>query len=64
MDFKKVRSIAIFIFPNVDEFDFVGVYEVLGNANRMIEEERLQLDESLQVDRVFGWNSSLFLPFI
>lgn len=50
MDFKKVRSIAIFIFPNVDEFDFVGVYEVLGNANRMIEEGRLQLDEPLHVD--------------
>jgi len=38
IDFKEVRSIAVFIFPDVDEFDFVGVYEVLGNANRMMEE--------------------------
>ena len=49
IDFKKVRSIAIFIFPDVDEFDFVEAYEVLGNANRMIEEGKLELDEPLHV---------------
>lgn len=50
IDFKKVRSIAVFIFPDVDEFDFVGVYEVLGNANRMMEEGPLKLDRLLDVD--------------
>jgi cyclohexyl-isocyanide hydratase len=50
VDFRKVRSIAIFIFPDVDEFDFVGVYEVLGNANRMMEEGSLKLDRPLHVD--------------
>ena len=50
IDFKKVRSIAVFIFPDVDEFDFVGVYEVLGNANRMMEEGTLKLDRLLDVD--------------
>jgi transcriptional regulator GlxA family with amidase domain len=50
IDFKKVRAVAIFIFPDVDEFDFIGVYEVLGNANRMMEEGGLKLDEPLRVD--------------
>lgn len=52
MDFKKIRSIAIFIFPDVEELDFVGVYEVLGNANTMIEEGTLRLDRPLQVEVV------------
>lgn len=50
IDFKKVKSVAVFIFPDVDEFDFVGVYEVLGNVNRMIEEGTLKLDRFLDVD--------------
>jgi len=50
IDFKKVRSIAIFIFPDVEELDFVGVYEVLGNTNRMIEEGTLKLNRTLHVD--------------
>jgi len=50
VDFKKVRSIAIFIFPDVEELDFVGVYEVLGNANTMQKEGTLKLDGLLHVD--------------
>jgi len=50
IDLKNVRSIAIFIFPDVEELDFVGVYEVLGNTNRMIEEGTLKLDRPLHVD--------------
>lgn len=38
VDFKKVRSLAVFIFPDVEGLDFVGVYEVLGNANAMVRE--------------------------
>jgi transcriptional regulator GlxA family with amidase domain len=49
-DFKKVRSLAVFIFPDVEELDFVGVYEVLGNANTMLREGTLKLDRPLRVD--------------
>jgi cyclohexyl-isocyanide hydratase len=50
LDFKKIRSLAIFIFPDVEELDFVGVYEVLGNANTMLKEGTLKLDGPLRVD--------------
>jgi hypothetical protein len=50
VDFKKVRSLAVFIFPDVEEFDFVGVYEVLGNANTMLREGTLKLNGPLRVD--------------
>jgi len=50
MNFKEVRSVAIFIFPDVEELDFVGVYEVLGNANTMLREGLLELDRPLRVD--------------
>lgn len=50
LDFKKVRSLAIFIFPDVEELDFVGVYEVLGSANTMLKEGTLKLDGPLRVD--------------
>ena len=44
IDFKKVRSISVFIFPNVEELDFVGVYEALGSVNTMLKEGILKLD--------------------
>lgn len=47
---KKVRRIAIFIFPDVEELDFVGVYEVLCNSKSMAEEGTLRLDRLLHVD--------------
>ncbi len=50
VDFKKIRYFAIFIFPDVEEFDFVGVYEVLGSANTMLKEGALKLDRPLRVD--------------
>jgi cyclohexyl-isocyanide hydratase len=50
LDFKKIRSLAIFIFPDVEELDFVGVYEVLGSANTMLKEGTLKLDGPLHVD--------------
>ena len=49
-DLRKIRSFAIFIFPDVEELDFVGVYEVLGNANTMLKEGTLKLDRRLRVD--------------
>jgi len=50
VDFKKVRSISIFIFPDVEELDFVGVYETLGSINTMLKEEILKLDGPLKID--------------
>ena len=50
VDFKKVRSISVFIFPDVEELDFVGVYETLGSINTMLKEEILKLDGPLKID--------------
>ena len=48
--FRKVTSISIFIFPDVEEFDFVGVYEVLGSVNTMLKEGILKLEGPLKID--------------
>lgn len=50
IDLKKVGHLTIFIFPDVEELDFVGVYEVLCNSKRMAEEGTLRLDRLLHVD--------------
>ena len=50
LDLRKIRSLAIFIFPDVEELDFVGVYEVLGSANIMLKEGTLKLDRPLRLD--------------
>ena len=50
VDFKKVRSISVFIFPDVEELDFVGVYETLGSVNTMLKERILKLDGPLKID--------------
>ena len=52
VDFGSVRSIAILVFPDVEELDFVGVHEVLGNCSRMAEEGELKLDRPIHVDIV------------
>jgi cyclohexyl-isocyanide hydratase len=48
--FGKVRSISVFIFPNVEEFDFVGVYEVLGSVNTMLKDGILKFERPLRID--------------
>ena len=50
VDFKKVRSISVFIFPDVEELDFVGVYETLGSINTMLKEGILKLNGPLKID--------------
>lgn len=52
VDFRQIRSIAILVFPDVEEFDFIGVYEVLNSVNRMMEEGKLSLDKPLSVEVV------------
>ncbi len=44
------RKVAIFIFPGVEELDFVGVYEVLAGARDMIEQNEIQVEIPLEVD--------------
>jgi cyclohexyl-isocyanide hydratase len=45
-----LKKAAIFIFPEVEELDFVGVFEVLAKSRGMHEEGIIQLDEPMQVD--------------
>lgn len=54
IDLKKVRSVAILIFHDVEELDFVGVYEVLCKSRGMREEGVLTFDSSLNVDIIAG----------
>jgi cyclohexyl-isocyanide hydratase len=50
VDLQKVKSIAIFVFPDVEELDFVGLYEVLCKSTGMREEGFLALDRALHVE--------------
>jgi cyclohexyl-isocyanide hydratase len=54
MDLQNARRIAILIFPDVEELDFVGVYEVLCKSKGMSEEGVLTFDKPLHVDIVGG----------
>ena len=47
---RNVRNIAVFVFPDVEELDFVGVYEVLCKSRGMKEEGVLTFDGPLHVD--------------
>ncbi len=46
----KVRRIGILVFPDVEELDFVGAYEVLAKTKHMWEEGSLNVDEPLSVE--------------
>lgn len=50
IELRNVRNIAVFIFADVEELDFVGVYEVLCKSRGMKEEGVLTLDSPLHVD--------------
>lgn len=43
-------KIGIYVFPNVEELDFVGVFEVLAKTRSMRDEGMLPISEPLQVD--------------
>ena len=45
-----MRKVGIYIFPDVEELDFVGVFEVLAKTRIMKDEGKLPIDEPLQVD--------------
>ncbi len=50
IELRNVRKIAILVFGDVEELDFVGVYEVLCKSIGMKEEGILELDNPLHVD--------------
>lgn len=43
-------KIGIYVFPNVEELDFVGVFEVLAKTRSMRDEGMLPISKPLQVD--------------
>ncbi len=47
---KVCKKVGIYIFPNVEELDFVGVFEVLAKTRSMKEEGKLPIEKPLQVD--------------
>lgn len=46
----EVLKVGIYIFPDVEELDFVGVFEVLAKAGSMGDEGRFPIEKALQVD--------------
>jgi len=44
-----MMKVGIYIFPNVEELDFVGVFEVLAKT-RIMKDEGLPIEKPLQVD--------------
>ncbi|MFX0052360.1 MAG: DJ-1/PfpI family protein, partial [Candidatus Hermodarchaeota archaeon] len=45
-----IERVGIYIFPEVEELDFVGVYEVLAKTRSMKDEGKLLIKTSLQVE--------------
>lgn len=46
----EIRKIGVYIFPNVEELDFVGVFEILAKTRSMKDEGKLPIEEALEVD--------------
>ncbi|MFX0210326.1 MAG: DJ-1/PfpI family protein [Candidatus Hodarchaeota archaeon] len=46
----EIKKVGIYIFPQVEELDFVGVYEILAKTRSMKDEGKLLIETSLQVD--------------
>jgi len=46
----SMEKVGIYIFPNVEESDFVGVFEVLAKSRSMKDEGKLPIEKPLQVD--------------
>jgi cyclohexyl-isocyanide hydratase len=47
-----MKKIGIYIFPNVEELDFIGVFEVLAKARTMKDEGTLPIEKEIQVDLI------------
>ncbi len=51
-----MKKIGIYIFPDVEELDFVGVFEVLAKTRSMKKEGKLPIEKPLQVDIIASEN--------
>jgi len=51
-----MKKIGIYIFPDVEELDFVGVFEVLAKTRSMEKEGKLPIEKPLQVDVIASEN--------
>ncbi|MHA2275275.1 MAG: hypothetical protein ACXAC2_05895, partial [Candidatus Kariarchaeaceae archaeon] len=49
IDLKKKKN-GILIFPDVEELDFVGVFEILAKIQSLKDKEILTIETSLQVE--------------
>ena len=47
-----MKRIGIYIFPNVEELDFIGVFEVLAKTQAMKDEGTLPIEKGIQVDLI------------
>ncbi|MFX1485945.1 MAG: DJ-1/PfpI family protein [Promethearchaeota archaeon] len=47
-----MKRIGIYIFPNVEELDFVGVFEVLAKTQAMKDEGTLPIKKGIQTDLI------------
>ena len=46
----EVLKVGIYVFPDVEELDFVGVLEILAKARSMRDEGKLPIEKALQVE--------------
>lgn len=46
----EIKKVGIYIFPEVEELDFVGVFEILAKTRSMKDDGKLPIETSLQVD--------------
>lgn len=52
-----MKRIGIYIFPEVEELDFVGVFEVLAKTRSMKDEGKLPIKKPLQVEVIASENT-------
>ena len=51
-----MEKVGIYIFPDVEELDFIGVFEVLAKSRSMKDEGKLPIEKPLQVDVIASEN--------
>jgi len=49
---SKMKRIGIYIFPNVEELDFIGVFEVLAKTRTMKDKGKLPIEKEIQIDLI------------
>lgn len=52
-----MKRVGIYIFPNVEELDFIGVFEVLAKSQAMKDEGTLPIEKGIQTDLIASQES-------